>query len=185
MQRDLARWKKHEMKTIILDAFATKQTVGIDHLVTQAWSHINDITNADKSWTAIHWMQSSHQHKNNKLRIPEEGYSFDELQNAIRNIWWFTGSLTKESSTGNCKCTCAIKWTSFSVSGLLAIRLTKMIEKISDDSVLRTIWENSTNTGDKARLSTHFLEALSDLLLITIHRMEVQSQQRVGSPTKI
>ena len=98
---DLVRWPMHAMKTVIMDAFATKQTVGIDHLVTHEWSHIDDMENTDKSWTAMLWMQSTHWHKNNKLRIPPEGYAIDKLINTVRNLWWCTGSLTKETSTSD------------------------------------------------------------------------------------
>ena len=149
-RRDMVKWKKHRTNTIVLDAFASEITIGIDHLAERNWSPIDEIANADKTWTAMHWMQSTHQYERRQLRIPKEG----------------TACLMKETSWGDNKCTCASKWSSFSVNGLLAVRLTNTIEKFIEPSDIRTIWENFPNPGDKARLSAHFLEALSGLLII-------------------
>ena len=145
------------VKAKFVDGF--RQAIGRTHLFKQIYASVSGVYDPELSWSALHWMQSAHDHQGH-LRIPTNGYQARTIRDAVRNIWWFHYLLTSQRGTGSCY--------TFSQNGLLSDKLLRISVRFQADSKLDEAW-SALASEEKEKISAHFCMRLSDLFDI-FHR---------------
>ena len=138
-----------------------RNAIGRVHLFKTNLITITEVIDPELCWSAMHWMQSAHDHQGN-LRIPTGGYSAKTIRETIRNIWWFHHLLVLQSSDTS--------HSSFSLAGLLSDKLIRFSTWIEADSKTDEAWSMLT-PEHREKMSAQVIVKLSDLFDVFIHWM--------------
>lgn len=166
-----SRLNRGPVKANFDDSF--HKAIGRIHLHHYKYSSIEHAENTESCWSALHWMQSAHNHQSGgqqQLRLPSGGYSAKVIRDTARNMWWFHNLLAETGQVFN---DYADGRTNFGQNGLLSNKLIHISRWIEAESPIDTIWSSTDLSSDRReKLSAHFCTKLSDLLNIFQRWME-------------
>jgi hypothetical protein len=157
-----SRLRRGPVRACFEDTF--HKAVGRVHLFHYLYVSIEHAENTENCWSALHWMQSAHNHQSSgqqQLRLPSGGYSAKAIRDTARNVWWFHNLLAE---SGEAFSSIPDGRTNFSMNGLLSDKLLYLSRWIEAESAIDTLWSENLTSDRREKISAHFCTRLSDLL---------------------